>query len=226
MRLLAQCPRGLFRRAGGGTPADRGGRPGSIINVSSQMGHVGGPNRTVYCATKHAIEGLTKAMAVELAPHGIRVNTMAPDLHRDADDAAVLREPGIPRATCSSKIKLGRLGKLEDLMGAIVFLASRRLGPDDRHIAGGRRRLDGRVGGLPSPCCSGASVWKRHSSPLAAPQQFRPVTEALALCPWAGQQVRRRQRRSGRSRSDCTGMRSRPRRIGPMRLRPGIVNCR
>ena len=55
-----------------------GGRGGSIIHMSSQMGHVGAPNRTVYCMTKHAIEGLSKAMAVELAPHGIRVNAIGP----------------------------------------------------------------------------------------------------------------------------------------------------
>src|SRR6185437_15652496 len=53
-------------------------KPGAIINMSSQMGHVGGATRTVYCATKHAMEGFTKAMAIELAPHKIRVNTLAP----------------------------------------------------------------------------------------------------------------------------------------------------
>ena len=51
---------------------------GSIVNMSSQMGHVGSPRRTVYCMTKHGIEGLTKAMAVEVEPHGIRVNTVSP----------------------------------------------------------------------------------------------------------------------------------------------------
>src|SRR5204862_6735378 len=53
-------------------------QPGSIINVSSQMGHVGAARRSVYCASKHAMEGFTKAMAIELAPHAIRVNTAGP----------------------------------------------------------------------------------------------------------------------------------------------------
>jgi NAD(P)-dependent dehydrogenase (short-subunit alcohol dehydrogenase family) len=99
------------------------GRPGSIINISSQMGHVGGPNRTVYCATKHAMEGFTKAMAIELAPHKIRVNALAPTfietpLTRPFFENRAFREDTLKR------IKLGRLGQLEDLTGAIVFLAS------------------------------------------------------------------------------------------------------
>ena len=99
------------------------GRPGSLINVSSQMGHVGGANRTVYCATKHAMEGFTKAMAIELAPHRIRVNTLAPTfietpLTRPFFENRAFREDTLKR------IKLGRLGQLEDLTGAIVFLAS------------------------------------------------------------------------------------------------------
>ena len=98
-------------------------RPGSIINVSSQMGHVGAAGRTVYCATKHAMEGLTKAMAVELAPHSIRVNSLGADLHRDPDDAALLPEPGLPqRGARQDQARPAR--PLEDLMGAIVFLAS------------------------------------------------------------------------------------------------------
>jgi NAD(P)-dependent dehydrogenase (short-subunit alcohol dehydrogenase family) len=99
------------------------GRPGSIINVSSQMGHVGGANRTVYCATKHAMEGFTKAMAIELAPHRVRVNTLGPTfietpLTRPFFENQAFREDTLKR------IKLGRLGQLEDLTGAIVFLAS------------------------------------------------------------------------------------------------------
>ena len=98
-------------------------QPGSIINVSSQMGHVGAANRTVYCASKHAMEGFTKAMAIELAPHNIRVNSLGPTFldtpltrpffqNRSFHDEVV------------SKIKLGRLGTVDDLMGAILFLAS------------------------------------------------------------------------------------------------------
>jgi NAD(P)-dependent dehydrogenase (short-subunit alcohol dehydrogenase family) len=99
------------------------GQPGSIVNISSQMGHVGAAKRTVYCASKHAMEGFTKAMGVELAPHGIRVNTLGPTFLETPltkpffDNAAF-------KAEVLSKIKLGRLGKVEDVMGAIVFLAS------------------------------------------------------------------------------------------------------
>jgi NAD(P)-dependent dehydrogenase (short-subunit alcohol dehydrogenase family) len=98
-------------------------QPGSIINMSSQMGHVGGPTRTVYCATKHAMEGFTKAMAIDLAPHKIRVNSIAPTfietpMTRPFFENKAFREDTLKR------IKLGRLGQLEDLTGAIVFLAS------------------------------------------------------------------------------------------------------
>lgn len=99
------------------------GRPGSIIHVSSQMGHVGAPNRTVYCASKHAIEGLTKAMAVELGPVGIRVNAIAPTFIETEMTAPYFADTAF-RASVIGKIKLGRLGALEDVMGAVVFLAS------------------------------------------------------------------------------------------------------
>jgi NAD(P)-dependent dehydrogenase (short-subunit alcohol dehydrogenase family) len=98
------------------------GRPGSIVNVSSQMGHVGGANRTVYCASKWAIEGLTKAMAIELGPHGIRVNTLCPTFIETPMTAPFLADEGF-RAATLAKIKLGRLGRVEDLTGAILFLA-------------------------------------------------------------------------------------------------------
>jgi len=99
------------------------GRPGSIINMSSQMGHVGGAGRTIYCASKFAIEGLTKAMAVDLAPHRIRVNTICPTFIETPMTRSFFADPAF-RASVLAKIKLGRLGRCEDLMGAIVFLAS------------------------------------------------------------------------------------------------------
>jgi NAD(P)-dependent dehydrogenase (short-subunit alcohol dehydrogenase family) len=99
------------------------GRPGSIINVSSQMGHVGAPNRTVYCATKHALEGFTKAMAIELAPRKIRVNTLAPTFIETPMTRPFFENKAFLDDTLR-RIKLGRLGQLEDLTGAIVFLAS------------------------------------------------------------------------------------------------------
>ena len=98
-------------------------RPGSIINMSSQMGHVGGPTRTVYCATKHAMEGFTKAMAIDLAPHKIRVNTIAPTFIETPMTKPFFENKAFREDTLK-RIKLGRLGQLEDLTGAIVFLAS------------------------------------------------------------------------------------------------------
>jgi NAD(P)-dependent dehydrogenase (short-subunit alcohol dehydrogenase family) len=98
-------------------------KPGSIINISSQMGHVGGPNRTVYCSTKHAMEGFTKAMAIELAAHKIRVNTIAPTFIETPMTRPFFQNEAFRKDTLN-RIKLGRLGQLEDLTGAIVFLAS------------------------------------------------------------------------------------------------------
>lgn len=99
------------------------GMPGSIIHISSQMGHVGGPNRAVYSASKHAVEGLTKAMAIELGPNNIRVNTVCPTFVETELTAKNLSDPDF-RSWVLSKIKLGRLGRVEDLMGPILFLAS------------------------------------------------------------------------------------------------------
>jgi NAD(P)-dependent dehydrogenase (short-subunit alcohol dehydrogenase family) len=98
-------------------------RPGSIINISSQMGHVGAARRTVYCTTKHALEGMTKAMGVELAPHRIRVNSLAPTF-LDTPMTRPFFQNEAFRNEVLSKIKLGRLGTVEDLTGALVFLAS------------------------------------------------------------------------------------------------------
>jgi NAD(P)-dependent dehydrogenase (short-subunit alcohol dehydrogenase family) len=98
-------------------------QPGSIINVSSQMGHVGAANRSVYCASKHAMEGFTKAMAIELAPHNIRVNSLGPTF-LDTPLTRPFFQNRAFRDEVVSKIKLGRLGTVDDLMGAILFLAS------------------------------------------------------------------------------------------------------
>lgn len=99
------------------------GKPGSLINISSQMGHVGGPDRAVYCATKHALEGMTKAMAIEWGPQGIRVNTLCPTFIRTPLAEQTLANPD-RKAWILSKIKLGRVGELTDIMGPVVFLAS------------------------------------------------------------------------------------------------------
>jgi len=98
-------------------------RGGSIINVSSQMGRVGGLERTVYCASKHAIEGLTRALAIELGPQQIRVNTICPTFIRTPLTAQTFANPELV-TWIESKIKLGRIGEIEDIMGAVVFLAS------------------------------------------------------------------------------------------------------
>jgi NAD(P)-dependent dehydrogenase (short-subunit alcohol dehydrogenase family) len=99
------------------------GRGGSIIHVSSQMGHVGGNNRTVYCMTKHGIEGLTKAMAIDLAPLGIRVNSIGPTFIDTPLTKPFFQNVAF-RDDVLRRIKLGRLGTVEDLMGAVVYLAS------------------------------------------------------------------------------------------------------
>jgi NAD(P)-dependent dehydrogenase (short-subunit alcohol dehydrogenase family) len=99
------------------------GRPGSIITVSSQMGHVGGIDRAVYCATKHAVEGFTKAMAIEWGRHGIRVNTLCPTFIRTPLTEATFADPE-KRRWLEDKIKLGRVGRVEDIMGAVAWLAS------------------------------------------------------------------------------------------------------
>jgi NAD(P)-dependent dehydrogenase (short-subunit alcohol dehydrogenase family) len=99
------------------------GRGGAIVNVSSQMGHVGAAGRTVYCATKHAVEGLTKALAVELAPHRIRVNAVAPTFVETPMTAPFLADEAF-RAEVVGRIPLGRIGSVSDVTGAVVFLAS------------------------------------------------------------------------------------------------------
>jgi NAD(P)-dependent dehydrogenase (short-subunit alcohol dehydrogenase family) len=98
-------------------------QPGSIINISSQMGHVGAARRTVYCASKHAMEGFTKAMAIELAPHNIRVNSLGPTFLETPMTRPFFENKAF-RDEVLSKIKLGRLGQLDELTGAIVFLSS------------------------------------------------------------------------------------------------------
>jgi NAD(P)-dependent dehydrogenase (short-subunit alcohol dehydrogenase family) len=99
------------------------GAGGSIVVISSQMGHVGAPERSVYCTTKHAVEGLVKAAAVELAPRGVRVNSVAPTYVETSMTAPFLAD-GAFRAEVESRIPLGRLGRVEDVTGAVLYLAS------------------------------------------------------------------------------------------------------
>jgi len=114
------------------------GKGGSIINMSSQMGHVGGAGRTVYCATKHAVEGFTKAAAWELGAHDIRVNALCPTFIRTPMTAGLLEDSEYARNVVS-KIAVGRVGEPEDLMGAVVFLA----GDASRLVTGASLLVDG-----------------------------------------------------------------------------------
>ncbi len=99
------------------------GKPGSLITISSQMGHVGGIDRAVYCASKFAVEGFTKAMAIEWGPHGIRVNTVCPTFIRTSLTQVTFDNPDRVR-WLTEKIKLGRVGEVSDIMGAVTYLAS------------------------------------------------------------------------------------------------------
>ncbi|MBL8570255.1 MAG: SDR family oxidoreductase [Phreatobacter sp.] len=96
---------------------------GSIINISSQAGHTALAARSTYTTSKFAVEGMTKAMATDLAPLGIRVNSLCPTFIETAMTRPALADPAF-RAFVTTKIKLGRVGAVEDLMGAVVFLAS------------------------------------------------------------------------------------------------------
>jgi NAD(P)-dependent dehydrogenase (short-subunit alcohol dehydrogenase family) len=116
---------------------DRAKKGGSVIHISSQMGHIGSPNRTVYCATKHAIEGLTKAMAIELAEQNIRVNSVAPTFV----DTPLVRQvvnTDEKRAFLFSKIPLGHLAETEDIAAAVAYLAS----PAARMVTGTCLKVD------------------------------------------------------------------------------------
>jgi len=99
------------------------GEKGSLIHMGSQMGHVGGPNRSLYCASKWAMEGMNKAFALDLAPHGIRSNTIAPTFIETPLTKPMFEDAAF-KASVLDKIKLGRIGSVEDLMGAVLFLAS------------------------------------------------------------------------------------------------------
>jgi len=99
------------------------GVSGSIINMSSQMGHVGAATRSVYCASKWAMEGMTKAAAIDLAQHKIRINTVCPTFVETPLAQNFLKNEDF-RAEVLSKIKLGRIGHVDDITGAVVFLAS------------------------------------------------------------------------------------------------------
>jgi NAD(P)-dependent dehydrogenase (short-subunit alcohol dehydrogenase family) len=111
---------------------------GSIVNMSSQMGHVGSPNRTVYCMTKHAIEGLTKALAVELAPNGIRVNSVAPTFVETPLTKPMLEDPEFKKFVFGM-IPLKRLATYQDVVAAVLYLVSASAGM----VTGHSLKVDG-----------------------------------------------------------------------------------
>lgn len=114
------------------------GRGGSIVNITSQMGHVGSPKRTVYCMTKHALEGLTKAMAVEQAHRGIRVNSVAPTFIETAMTKPMLDDPAF-LGFVKNMIPMGKIGQPEDVAAAVLYLAS----PASRMVTGTSLLVDG-----------------------------------------------------------------------------------
>ena len=111
--LSAWAARGMINAA----------RPGSIIHISSQMGHVGGANRTAYCASKWGLEGMIRAMALEWGSERVRINAVAPTFIRTPLTEATLGDPA-QVAWIRDKIRLGRIGEVEDIMGAVLYLAS------------------------------------------------------------------------------------------------------
>lgn len=136
--LMALNIRALFRASQSASRVMLKQGSGSIINMSSQMGHIGAPNRTLYCTTKHAIEGLTKALAVELAPKGIRVNAVAPTFI-DTPFSRPMFENKEFKETVENNIALGHIGTVEDVASAVIFLASSGAGM----ITGESLKVDG-----------------------------------------------------------------------------------
>ena len=127
--IVAQAAVQKMREAGNG---------GSIVMMSSQMGRVGAPNRTVYCMTKHAVEGLTKAMAVELAPENIRVNAIGPTFIETPMTKPFFDNPSFAQDTLG-RIPMGRVGQMNEVTGAVVFLSS----PAASLITGASLVIDG-----------------------------------------------------------------------------------
>ncbi len=121
--LLALNVRSMFVVAQAAARLMTAARRGAIVHMSSQMGHVGAANRTVYCMTKHAIEGLTKAMAVELAPFGVRVNAVAPTYIDTPLTKPFFESPAFREDTLR-RIPLGRIGTIDEVVSAVLFLAS------------------------------------------------------------------------------------------------------
>lgn len=130
--------RSMFLTAQAAARIMKKGSGGAIVHMSSQMGHVGSTNRSVYCMTKHAIEGLTKAMAVELAPDDIRVNSVAPTFIETPMTKSMLENPEF-RAFVHRMIPMQKLGQPEDVANAVFYLAS----PASAMVTGHSLLVDG-----------------------------------------------------------------------------------
>ncbi len=137
-QLLDLNVRSAFRVARSAARVMLRRKSGSIIHMSSQMGHVGAVERTVYCMTKHAIEGLSKAMAVELGPQGIRVNAVAPTFIETPMTRPYLEDPAFAEFV-RSMIKMDRFGSVDDVAAAVLYLAS----PASGIVTGTSLRVDG-----------------------------------------------------------------------------------
>lgn len=122
-QMLNLNVRAVYRVSQAALAVMRRTQPGCIVNLSSQMGHVGSPHRSVYCMTKHAVEGLTKALAVELGPEGIRVNAVAPTFVETPLTKPMLDDP-VFREFVLERIPLGKLGQVEDVVHAVLYLSS------------------------------------------------------------------------------------------------------
>jgi NAD(P)-dependent dehydrogenase (short-subunit alcohol dehydrogenase family) len=136
--LIALNIRSAYKAAQSAARVMQRAGQGVIVNMSSQMGHVGSPRRTVYCMSKHAIEGLTKAMAVELAPDGIRVVAVAPTFVLTPMTAGYFDDPAF-KAMVMDMIPLRQLASPQDVADAVVFLASDKAGM----ITGESLKIDG-----------------------------------------------------------------------------------
>jgi 2-deoxy-D-gluconate 3-dehydrogenase len=101
----------------------QGADGGRIINMSSQMGSVGYPGRAAYCASKHGVNGLTKALAVEWATHGVTVNAVAPTFIRTPMTEPMLADERF-HSEVIRRIPAGEIGEVDDVVGAVLYLAS------------------------------------------------------------------------------------------------------
>lgn len=122
---------------------------GSVINTSSVAGLHGSPNLTPYIASKHAVVGLTKSTAIEVAPYQVRVNSIHPSpvntrMMRSLEEGFAPGQAEAAKSNLEKSIPLGRYGESEDISNLVVFLAS----DESAFITGGQYRVDGGMGAL------------------------------------------------------------------------------